>query len=50
MVKLHDLYYKIDIEKETEKAVFVKPRKINNEKAKEINSDFASTKDVFLHL
>ena len=37
MAKLHNLYYKIDVEKETEKAVYIKARKVDTNDVLEIN-------------
>ena len=37
MTKLHSLYYKVDIEKETEKAVYIKARKVDDKDVLEVN-------------
>lgn len=37
MAKLHNLYYKVEIEKETEKAVYIKAREIDFKDLEEIN-------------
>lgn len=37
MAKLHNLYYKVDIEKETEKAVYIKARKVDFKDLERIN-------------